>query len=397
MKPVRRLAMLFALLLCLPCLGRAAGVRAALDRDHVQLGETVTLNLQVDGSGLLAVPDLTPLDRDFAVLGTSSNTSVSIVNGRRSATVTIGIALRPKRSGALEVPALDLAGSRTAPLRLAVAPASPAGGAAAGRPVFLEAEAQPARASVGQQLVYTVRLYVAASLASGALDDPQLPGTDVRRLGNDIDYDTEREGRHYRVIERRYALIPQHPGTLRIPPLAFQGELVDPGDPDTFFGMGSPVSAATPETSVAVQPIPPSWGKSAWLPARALALMLEGVPADGQVRAGQPLELVMTEQATGLAYEVLPALSLPTLDGATVYPDKPVTGTRLDGTWLVGRRQQAFTVVPDRPGRLSLPAITLQWWNVQTGRAETASLPARTLTVLPAAGATPPAPAASAS
>jgi hypothetical protein len=105
----------------------------------------------------------------------------------------------------------------------------------------------------------------------------------------------------------------------------------------------------------------------------------------------------MTLQATGLPYEALPALSLPDLDGATVYPDKPVTGTRNDGQWLIGRRQQNFAVVPSRPGTLTLPAVTLKWWNVQTGQAEEARIPAHTLTVLPAAttGTTAPATPAS--
>jgi hypothetical protein len=79
----------------------------------------------------------------------------------------------------------------------------------------------------------------------------------------------------------------------------------------------------------------------------------------------------------------LPALSLPDLDGATVYPDKPVTATRNDGQWLLGRRQQNFAVVPDRAGTLVLPPITLKWWNVQTGRAEEARISAQRFTVLP--------------
>jgi hypothetical protein len=117
-----------------------------------------------------------------------------------------------------------------------------------------------------------------------------------------------------------------------------------------------------------------------------LTLTLDGLPTDGKLRVGQPLDLTMTVQATGLPYEVLPALSLPSPDGATVYPDKPVTGTRNDGQWLIGRRQQHFALVPARAGTLALPAITLQWWNVQTGHAEEARIPPRVLTVLPAAG-----------
>ena len=374
------------LLLLLPVLAHAATVQASLDRNQVQLGDTVTLNLRVEGGGLAQAPDLSALAGDFELLGSSSNTSVSIVNGRRSAQLTVGIALRPRRVGQLVIPPLDFAGSRTPPLTLAVTQPDPAAAANSGKPAFLEASATPSHVRVGQQLLFTVRLYLAGTLSGGSLSEPKLPGIDARRLGDDLDYDVVRGGRAYHVIERRYALIPQQPGTIQLPSVGFQGELIDPSDPDSFFAMGSPTSAASPPVTIQVDPVPPGWGSSAWLPARALSLTLDGLPADGKVRVGQPLDLVMTLQATGLPYEALPALSLPELDGATVYPDKPVTGTRNDGQWLIGRRQQSFALVPGRAGTLVLPAVTLKWWNVQTGQAEEARIPAHTLTVLPGAG-----------
>ncbi|PWK83513.1 BatD family protein [Fulvimonas soli] len=395
MKPHRLLALL-AWLLWLPAFAQTAAVQATLDRDSVQLGETVTLNLRADGGGSLGTPDLSPLQRDFDILGSSSNTSVSIVNGQRSAQTIVGIALRPKRAGRLEIPPLEVNGQRTAALSLQVSPADAAAAARGGKDVFMESAVEPGTVRVGQQLVYTVKLYYRATLTNGALADPQLPGVDVRRLGGDLDYDAERGGRNYHVVERRYALIPQRPGRLEIPALGFQGEQVDPNDPDSFFGMGTPVSAAAPAAAVEVQPAPADWGNAAWLPARQLELKLDGLPADGRARVGQPLNLTMTLQATGLPYEALPALGLPPLDGATVYPDKPAEATRADGQWLLGSRTQSFAVVPERPGRLRIPATTLKWWNVQSGRAETATIPARELDVLPAAGAGA-APAAAAS
>ena len=338
------------LLMLLPALAQAARVQASLDRAQVQLGDTVTLTLTIEGGGLAEAPDLSALAADFQVLGSSSNTSVSILNGRRSVQFTYGVALRPRHAGRLAVPSLDFAGARTRPLTLLVTTPDPNAAAQSGRQVFLEADAQPNRVRVGQQLLFTVRLYLGATLSSGSLEEPRLAGIDARRVGDDLDYDVVRAGRAYHVIERRYALIPQHAGTIELPSVNFQGELIDPSDPDSFFAMGTPASAASPPVTIHVEPVPSGWGSSTWLPARALSLTLEGMPADGKLHVGQPLDLTMTLQATGLPYEALPELSLPTLQGATVYPDKPVTGTRNDGQWLIGRRQQNFAVVPSRAG-----------------------------------------------
>jgi len=392
---------LLCLLLCLavPLLAHAAGVQATLDRSSMQLGETVTLNLHVDGgSGNLAMPDLSPLQQDFDVLGRSQSSSLSIVNGKRSAELVIGVVLRPKHVGTLKIPPLTVAGMQTAPLTLEVVAPNPAAAAAMHKNLFMEAEVTPQRAWVGQQLSYVVRLYYSGDISSGSLDAPQIDGVQLSQVGGDVRYDAVRGGRQYHVIERRYALVPQHAGTLEIPALGFQGEALDPSDPDSFFGAGTPVSASAPALAVPVQAAPADWGKSAWLPARALSLTLSGWPdANTPVRVGQPINLVMKLSATGLPSETLPALSLPTLQGATVYPDQPATATANDGPWLVGSRQRAFAVVPERAGTLNLPATTLRWFDVDTGQEQTAEIPAHSITVLPAAGALAASPAAGAS
>lgn len=382
---------LIVLLFCLaglwPAMSLAADVTASVDRNRVELGETVTLNLRAGGGAMAATPDLSALAPDFAVLGSSSSTNLSIINGQRSAQVTVGIALRPLHVGTLRIPALSFAGGTTAPVEVEVLPADATAAAAGRKDVFLEASVDPASAYVGQQMVYTVRLFFATDLTSGALEDPQVAGIDFRRLGDEINYQAERGGRRYNVIERRYAATPQREGRLQIPAVAFQGESVNAANPDAFFGNATPVTAASPAVAIDVRPAPAQAAQSAWLPARSLTLTLDGGPAHGDLHVGEPLNLVMNVQAVGLPYEALPSLSLPSLDGATVYPDKPVNGTRVEGQWLVGRRQQSFAVVPNRPGKLTIPETTLSWWNVVENHAETARIPAQTFTVLGAAGA----------
>jgi hypothetical protein len=386
---LRRWLGVLLLVLLLPALGRAADVRATLDRHSVQLGETVTLNLHIQGAaGDNDTPDLGALERDFEVLGTSQNRSLSIVNGVRHAELTFGVALRPRHAGALQIPALTVAGAQTLPLPLQVSVPAANAAAAARQDVFMEAQVTPAHAYVGQQLSYVVRLYYAITL-SGSLATPQVDGAEISQVGDDVKYLAERGGRQYRVLERRYALVPQQAGHLSIPAANFQGEAADPNDPDSFFGASTPLAASAPAVSAEVQAPPADWGKAAWLPARQLSLTLEGLPdAQHPPRVGQPLNLTMNLQATGLPPEALPALSLPPLAGATVYPDKPVSATRNDGQWLLGQRQQAFAIVPERAGALTIPATTLRWWNVLTDKPEVAQVPAYSVTVLPAAGTT---------
>jgi hypothetical protein len=391
-----RWLLLFGLLL--PFSTWAASVQASLDRNDVHLGETVTLNLRIDGSMNAGTPDLTALDSDFEVLGSSSNSSLTVVNGQPSAALIIGIALRPKHVGDLQIPSLTVAGSQTAPLTLHVGPPDNSAGANARKDIFIETKAVPDHVYAGQQLLYTVRLFLGVNLNGGTLPDPHPDGVDVRRLGNDTDYEAVRNGRRYQVIERRYAMTPQHAGPLTIPSIEFQGEAVDqgnPNDPGSFFGQGglfgntTPVTADSSPVTVDVQAAPADWGSTAWLPARSLTLKLEGVPADGKAQVGQPINLRMSIDATGLPAEALPALSLPTIDGATVYPDQPTTATQDDGQWLSGHRERGFAIFPQHAGTLTLPAISLTWFDVQSGQKKTATIPAHVLTVAAAANSGP--------
>ncbi len=380
-----------------PVLAQAT-VQATLDRSTAHLGETVALTLHSDTAPINA-PDLSALNRDFQVLGQSSGTTSSFVNGHSTVDYSYGVALRPLHEGTLQIPPLTIGNEQTRPLTLQVTAPSAADADVHG-PVFVEARFDPPHPYVGQQVALSVKLYYTTNLANASLSDPAIDGADVNRVGNDADYQAQRNGRTYNVIERRYAVVPQKAGELTMAPIMFQGDLLDPNDPNSFLGMGSPVQTQSNTLTLQVRPAPTGWGPAAWLPARQLTLGMDGVPDAGtSVRVGQPFNLTLRIDATGLSFDALPALTLPALDGATAYPDKPVTGNRIDGGWIVGHCEHRFAIVPGRAGTLVIPAITVKWWNVVTDQPETATIPAHSIHVLPAIGAAAPtagpAPAAS--
>lgn len=386
------------------------GVRAFLDRNHVSLGDTVTLNIQADGS--IGNPDLSPLQKDFEVLGTSRSSSVQIANGKTTRTSQLGVALKPLHAGTLTIPALDIGGSRTQPLTLQVGAAASGGTGKTGDPVFMEAEVRSTSPYVGQQTVYTVRLFYLPEV-NGALGDPHADGARLIPLDRDHRYLVERKGYTYKVIERSWALIPQRSGAVSVQGPEFQGQRLGPGFPNAWFntppgnpnallnaplqGFGGAVRAAAPTVKIEARPKPAQAGKP-WLPARDVQLKLDGLPADGKVDASSPLTVTLSISAVGQPADALPQPELPALAGARVYPGRTRDSTDDSGEWLRGVRTRSFAIVPDRNGTLTIPAITLHWWDVAHDHAEQAELPAHTLSVSGAAAGAPsnPAPAASA-
>jgi hypothetical protein len=399
-------------LVLLAPLAQAASVHAFLDRSHVSLGDTVTLNIQSADS--LGTPDLTPLEQDFQVLGTSNSSSVQIVNGTTTRTVQLGIALKPLHAGTITIPSLDVGGAKTQPLTLQVGAAPSGGSGQTGDPVFMETSVLSSSPYIGEQTVYTVRLFYLPNV-NGSLGDPSADGARLVKLDRDHSYTVDRNGYAYRVIEYSWALIPQRAGSIVVRGPTFQGQRLAVGNPGAWFnnpnalfnnpnallngqipGIGAPVSATAPVTRIDARAAPAGAGKP-WLPARDVQLKLTGLPANGEVTAGVPLTLTLSISATGQPADALPEPELPALAGARVYPDQTRDSTDDSGQWLQGTRTRNFAVVPQRDGTLSLPAITLNWWDVTHDRAEQAGVPAHTLQVSGAvagaatAAASPPA------
>ena len=183
-----------------------AAVRAQLERATVQEGETLTLSIESDERQSAARPDLAPLRKDFDVLGTSTSSETSVVNGSRSDRTRWLVRLQPRHAGTLDIPAITVGGEHTAPLVLEVTRMSPQASDQRSRHVFLEVEAGGAGNSiyVQQQIPYTVRLYYDDTLRTGELAAPDPANAVVEQLGEDTAL--HRNSRRARIQRRRAPL-----------------------------------------------------------------------------------------------------------------------------------------------------------------------------------------------
>ena len=205
-------------------------LRARFDRRQVHEGDTVTLTIEKDGTGAAGSPDLSALKQDFDVLGTSSGTQIRIVNGVRSDTTSWQVTLSPKRTGVLTVPPIAIGTDSTPapdPDRERRRPRGPwAARATTSSWNWRWARAirpWPRAFWSSNRSPLTVRLYSARPLLGGDLSEPRVDDAVVAKLGEDRQYRTQRNGRDYQVVERRYSLSPEKSGDLHIPPVVFKG------------------------------------------------------------------------------------------------------------------------------------------------------------------------------
>jgi hypothetical protein len=242
----------------------------------------------------------------------------------------------------------------------------------AGDDVFLESEPDDPDPYVQQTVGWVVRLYSAAPLVSGELDQPAPDGASLQQIGEDVRYSRELAGRRYTVIERRYQLIPERSGAVTVPGARFEGRGTGGFFDELFGNRGGALSAAAPTRVLQVHSAPTN-APQPWLPLRDLQLRYASAPRE--LRAGSAGAVVIEAVADGATAAQMPELQLPPMDGVQAFPE-PV---QADETFRDGRPRvkltRRFSLVPSRAGTVSLPGLSVGWWDVTSATPRTASLP----------------------
>jgi len=376
---------LLLMLLCLPWCAQAQ-TRAWLDRAQVDLGDTVTLNIQTDSD---AAPDLAPLRADFELSNQTRSRQVEWSNGRMQTRTLHGVALSPRRAGTVVLPPLQVGSVSTPALQLQVREAAPArndGSALA----FIETEVDDRSPYVQQSVGVVVRLYYAAQLASGSLVLDTPAGASLQVVGQDRTDVREVNGRRYNVAERRYLLIPERSGPLTLVGARFDGRSAGSFFDDFFGGRGDGrLRAAAADQTLQVQ-AQPADAPQPWLPLHDLRLRYTLAP--NRARSGEAATIEVEAVAVGATRAQFTELPVPDVGADAQVFAEPA---QYDETFVGGSPQlkitRKYAIVPRREGALTVPGMQLRWWDVTAGQARSSTLPDLTLAVaMGAAGAPSP-------
>jgi hypothetical protein len=178
------------------------------------------------------------------------------------------------------------------------------------------------------------------------------------------------EGATWSGVSRAYRLYPMVAGRFRIPP---REVIVTYADPETR----APVEARLATGAIVFAGVIPeaATGLDPFIAARRLSLTqeIEGEPA--ALQPGGAVTRRVTARIEGAAPMTLPSLIPPVEgDGLAAYPESPVvTETEARGV-LSGERREAVTWIAETGGRSAAPDIRLDWFNLETGAVETATL-----------------------
>ena len=359
---------------------QAANIVASVDRNEIFLDESFRLNFEADDS-VDGEPNFTPLQKDFEILSQSQSTNMSYVNGQYSRKGVWSLDVMAKRSGALTIPSVAFGRDQSPALRIQIKdPATSKKPATQDSDIYIEVEVDQDKTWVQSQIIYSVRLF--SRIPMSITDPGNLKTSDsdaiIKQLGNATTYEAFRGGVHYAVYETRYAIFPQHSGTLTIDPMIMEGR-INQGRPrtlfDQFLNQGERKRIRSKPINIEVQPKPSAIKSTKWLPAKNVSLTEEWSGDVTALKSGEPVTRTITIRVDGNMAENLPDLTMPEIKDLKQYPDKPLLDNKVTEHGVSSVRQIKVALIPTRSGDFKMPAISLPWFNTKTGRQEIAKLP----------------------
>lgn len=358
-----------------------AEVRIQADSSQINFNESLRVTLTQDNlqthSG---IPNLTPLKKDFFIVSTERGINYSIINGQTYSSSTWTITLKPQKSGMLTIPAIQVGDEATTPLTIKVnanpTPKSTSDDIQSSKGIMLKTEVNDKKPYVNQQILYKVTLYNSKQLLDANYQGPKVENALLIPLDGGKRYQTQKNNVPYLVEEQNYAIFPQKSGPLKIISPVFTALVYD----------FNPQRVTTEDKTITleVQPIPKEFTGKIWLPAKKVQLTEHYEQVTQPITQGNTLVRTVTLDGEGIPAQLLPNLNFAETDAFNVYPEKGKEKNRVSQGEVFSSVDIKATYLFNKSGTITIPELKLPWFNIQTGKEEFASLPAKTFKIMPA-------------
>ncbi len=349
---------------------------ASVDRNHIAFGESAVLTISVKGAQDGAQPSIPKVD-GLAFDGSSTQTSVSFVNGQVSQSMNFTYQVTPGRTGEFTIPAIEVIvvgkGYVTAPIKLAVERGATQGDLSQvlfARVLFPAKQVYLGQTMPLQVLVYSradvpLRGLVGFNYEADGLGFKFLPKL---KTGTQI---VNGESFNVQVIEG--AISPTRAGMLNFGPCILKaqltvqkhgrggGSLFDDSMFDQMMGRVETrdVPVTTEATAIEVLPLPEE-GRSADFAGAIGQWNLDVTAKPTEIAVGDPITLTIKISGSG-NIDTVPAPKLGSLDEFKTYD--PTTKTTKDELNTTGERVIQQVLIAKSTDVKELPEVRLTYFD----------------------------------
>ena len=371
------------LLLGTTCLGHAE-LSTRLSSDRIEELESVRLVIRDHGAQQTETLDLTELQNNFHIMGNNTSKQYQYINGRTQSWVDYQITLQPKRTGNLAIPPINIGTKSTSPLTVRVVPLAPATRQKIDELVFYEQTFSTLDAYVQSQILMQRQLFYSngVQLYGGQPTAPKIDDAVVITLGENRASTVQRDGKLYGVVTQNYAIFPESSGTLTVPSVEMTAS-VRVLNNNRVSRKG--VRVSTEPQAINVRPVPNNYPPNKpWLPATDVTIT-QGFEPDvtqGSIKVGDTFTQTIQVTATSNTGSIVPPLTFSVQrEKFRQYPEPPELEDDTLGNEVIGQRIERRNFIALQPGALSLPSSEVFWWDTQSNRLRSATLPATPISV----------------
>ncbi len=419
---VNILLMAGAVLLAAPAGAARFTFTAEVDKTRLSQDDTLRLSLVISGDNLVTElrPELPEFAQNFEVLrGPNQSTSISIINGNYTSSMTIQYLLTPKTTGTVTIPPATVQHDgqtyKTEPITIEVVqgaqPHSPTmppkpgsqqgdqGAADDTQPdIFLHTELDKTSAYLGEQITLSYYLYTRVNIAGYEISQqPSFTGFWVENLDvpnpPTLQYQDVNGVRYGVALMKKVALFPTSSGELTIDPMVMtlsvrvQSRSRDPfdrafDDPfDTFFGRTREILRTTRPLTLTIRPLPQE-NRPAQFNGNVGSFSMAVDVDTTRVKQDEPLTLTVKIQGSGNIKTVQePTITLP--ESFKRYdPEIEEIPFPLQEP-LQGEKIFKSVIIPSEPGEFQIEPIQFAYFDPQRQAYQTLRSQPITLTVAP--------------
>jgi hypothetical protein len=380
----------------------------SLNRETIGLGEQALLTITVlGGKQDIPTPDLPDLSA-FNVYSQGTSTNITIVNGKMETSYSYQYLLQPKKAGKFTIGAAHLDYNRARytsnTLTLTVideggkTPGSLKEEAAASggenKDIFLTAEVDKKNAFVNEQITLKIKFYHAVQLRSQPeYTAPQTTDFWTDMLEPQRNYYTTINGRRYRVIEITSALFPTRSGELTIGPAMVTAAVPTPSkarknDPfgmfDDFFQRAESQTVRSRPITIKVSPLPVE-NRPADFSGTVGNYSIQVLPDKTVVDVNQPVTVTYKISGTGNIKTVAEPKIGDLMDFRVYRASSDEKISKINGI-VGGTKIFEEVYIPKRAGRLTIPAVKLDYFDPGSKKYKTVTADPITLEVHPSVG-----------
>ena len=392
---------LIALFLLFPTLLFSADFTATVSQNQATEGNSFSLQLTLRGTTPKSPPEIESLKKSYFIHSQQQSHHTVIVNGQATSNITWKYLLLPQKEGEAVIPSINIDTSEgilsSQPIKINVV--KPSAESPNNHGIHLTTDVSNPSPYKNEPFIFTVKLASKENLLNVQIEKISIENTITEMNGEPKIFQMMVDGVRTNILEVSYLITPLKAGTLEIPSTFIQGSIPIRNKGSIFddnlhlfsmmqgFDHLKPFAVGTEKVILDVQPV--IAGMNPWIPAKSLHIE-EIWDTSQAIQAGNPLTRGFKIAAEGVRANQLPNLNDLQINDPLfkIYADKPELIEDTKEGLIKSYRTEQYTLIPQQPGMLTLPEISIAWWDVTKQKKMVSRIPARTLEVLPAAEST---------